>query len=270
MYSEDCSFDNKDPQGDLAGKSSVGRRIADKSLKMVGPPHSAASIDEKLAQLATMTARLFNAEICLLLLLESGEPPENRFKLYSGYRPLPATVYAQWVKKAEAIARKAVAAGGPLVEEYSVACHPGAMNREEAGPRECMIASHICIEGRTIGVVNVASEKNSRLFNAENMQLLGVVSWFVGQSLQVVQLESLLISQFALMAVAQEAQYTLGNALAVASQRPEQLAKMLAKSFYREMVKVGFNSAQIINAAAEIVSQLSDNLQKHRKRNRRA
>jgi hypothetical protein len=40
----------------------------------------------------------------------------------------------------------------------------------------------------------------------------------------------------------------------------------VAKSFFREMTRAGFDAGQIIGAASEIISQLSTTLNRHGKR----
>ena len=47
---------------------------------------------------------------------------------------------------------------------------------------------------------------------------------------------------------------------------PEKVSKLLAKSFYKEMSKLGFQANHIIYAASEIITQLSISLEKHKKR----
>ncbi|RMD51913.1 MAG: GAF domain-containing protein, partial [Nitrospirae bacterium] len=47
---------------------------------------------------------------------------------------------------------------------------------------------------------------------------------------------------------------------------PERLAKLLAKTFYKEMVRAGFGPNHIINAASEIISLLNNNLNRCKKR----
>jgi hypothetical protein len=278
-YSADCSLvdnggdssvarDGDPVLGNVVRKMHFRASNIDKRIGIVGCFHLSESIGERLTQLAAMTAGCCDADICLVLLFEREEPSAIRFNVYSGHRTLPPMVHARWVERAEAIARKAIAADTPLGNKDSVASRPGAMG-ETTELRACMVASPIRIDGRTIGYVNVADERDSWLFNAEDRGLMDTVSWLVGQSLKAAQLESVLSSQFAQMAVAQEARHTVVDALAVASQKPGLLSKILAKAFYREMVRLGLDSAHIINAASEIITQISENLQKHKDRNRR-
>ncbi len=58
----------------------------------------------------------------------------------------------------------------------------------------------------------------------------------------------------------------MGASLGSAFHNPDQVAKIYAKSFYKEMARGGFGANQIISAASEIISQLNDNLEQHSKR----
>ena len=44
------------------------------------------------------------------------------------------------------------------------------------------------------------------------------------------------------------------------------MANILAKSFFKEMTRAGFGSSQIVNAASEIIAQLSGSLNRHSRR----
>ena len=100
-----------------------------------------------------------------------------------------------------------------------------------------MISTPIIQNQNIIGVINASDPKSNRAFNLDDLHLLEVVALFVGKSIQVVQLQSILSSRFAQMALAQEAQQTIGNAMAHVSKNPNQLAKILAKSFFKEMTR---------------------------------
>ena len=93
-----------------------------------------------------------------------------------------------------------------------------------------------------------------------------MVALFVGKAIQVVQLQNILKSRFAQVALMQFAERDIGSALAGAAQNPDQVARILARSFFKEMTRAGFGSSQIINAASEIVGQLSGSLRRHSKR----
>jgi hypothetical protein len=52
--------------------------------------------------------------------------------------------------------------------------------------------------------------------------------------------------------------------LRTAYQNPEAVARVLARSFFKELTKAGFAPAQIISATTEIIDQLNTQL-KHEK-----
>jgi L-methionine (R)-S-oxide reductase len=127
----------------------------------------------------------------------------------------------------------------------------------------CIIASPLRVNGDVIGVMNLISRREAQRFGPEEVAFAEIVAWFVGQALNAVRLRSVLSSAFAQRAIAQVSEHRLAEAVSISSKQPQQLARILAKSFYGEMVKVGLDSGQIIDAASEIISQLSCNLKKH-------
>ena len=117
-----------------------------------------------------------------------------------------------------------------------------------------------------MGVVNVTDCKNGKPFRPGDLNLLDIVAMFIGKSIQTLQLQSILNSRFAQMALIQEAQQNIGSSLKSVLHNPDQIAKIVAKSFYKEMTRAGFGSSQVINVASDIISQLNSNLQRHSKR----
>lgn len=255
IHGENCKAEDRDLREDtVPGKSEFDTCASAKYPAEVHPPASA--FDKQVVQLAAMTAGLFNAPTCLLLLLDGEELSKSRLKLYCGHRQPPRTVCAQCIDKASVMARQTISVGKPIMEEHSDACSFCSFDGSNAAYAGCMIAMPICVGNKTVGAISVRSEMNP-LFNADDMQLVRAASWFVGQSLRRAELENLLDSQFAQLAVAREAHSSLADLSSVAIHSPAHLARTLAKSFYREMIKVGLSRAEVINAASEIISQVS-------------
>ena len=96
-----------------------------------------------------------------------------------------------------------------------------------------------------------------------------MVGLFVDKAIQMVQLQNILNSRFFQMALLQSAEKEVGSTLASAIQNPDQLARIVAKSFYKEMPRAGFGSGQFINIGSEIIEQLSSCLNRHSKRRER-
>lgn len=224
------------------------------------------SFDENMQQLVAMAAKILNAENCSLMLLSDGEMEDLRMRVCASYGPLPASAYKESPGKGEGIAGRVLATGKALLIDDIHHSEFAQWARHANDPRKSLISSPVTINGRIIGVVNVSGHLHGRAFNMDDLNLLDVVSLFIGKAIQVVQLQNILNSRFAQLALVQTAEKDLGGSLASAVQNPDQVAKILAKSFYKEMTRAGFGSSQIINAASEIIAQLSGSLTRHSKR----
>ncbi|PWB57016.1 MAG: GAF domain-containing protein [Nitrosomonadales bacterium] len=224
------------------------------------------SFDDNMRQLAEMAAKILNAENCSLMLLNDGEMENLRMRVCASYGPLPAAAYKESTRKGEGIAGRVVVTGKALLIDDIHHSEFAQWARHANDPRKSLISSPITINGRIIGVVNVSGHIHERAFNMDDLNLLDVVSLFIGKAIQVVQLQNILNSRFAQLALVQSAEKDLGSSLASAVQNPDQVAKILAKSFYKEMTRAGFGSSQIINAASEIIAQLTGSLNRHSKR----
>jgi hypothetical protein len=71
------------------------------------------------------------------------------------------------------------------------------------------------------------------------------------------------------MTLKRSSDQTIGDIVTQSIQNPSQLSKMLARSFYTEMTRAGFDFSQIIGAATEIISELASNVRKHSDRKQR-
>ena len=213
------------------------------------------SVDEGLQALAGLAAQTLNARHSVIMLNEGGN---EEMKL----RAVASFGKSTWTQLTEALcetATQVISTGRPLLLEDCDATQSAA---KPAG----LICAPIQASAKTIGALQLAAPRFKRAFTADDLSLLELVALFVGKSLHILQLQNILNSRFTQIALAQEADRTIGSALAANGEDADRVAKILAKSFYREMAKAGFSSNQIIGAASEIISQLSANLQKHTKR----
>lgn len=230
------------------------------------------SLEGDLQQLAEVTAKIADAENCSIMLLNDGDPENLRMSVCACYGSLPAAAYNESIGKGDGIAGRVIATGLPLLIENIDRSEFSQWARRTNDPRKSLMSLPITIGKRIIGVVNVSGQVHGDAFKQADLNLLKVVALFIGKSIQVDQLQSILNSRFAQLALVQEAKKNLDGSIGSigsigsAFQHPDQAARILAKSFYREMAKAGFSSNQIINAASEIIHQLSSNLQRHSKR----
>lgn len=225
------------------------------------------SLDDNLLQLAEKTAKILGAQNCSIMLLNDGEPENPRMKVCASHGPLPAAAYKESVRKGEGIAGYVVATGKSLFIEDINKSEFANRARHASNPHKSLLCSPIRINTRIAGVVNVTGcNKSEESFEPDDLNLLDVVALFIGKSIQAIQLQNVLNSRFAQMALIQEAQKNIGNSLGSVLHNPDQIAKIMAKSFYKELTRAGFGSGQIINVASDIIAQLNSNLQRHSKR----
>ncbi len=224
------------------------------------------SLNDNLAQLAEMTAKILSATNCSIMLLNDGKSDNLLMSVCASYGPMQAAAYKELTGKGAGIAGHVIATGQSLLIEDINCSEFAKLARRASEPSKSLISSPITISGQIVGVVNISGHSCGCVFNLVDLNLLNVVALFIGKSIQTIQLQSILDSRFAQLALAQEAKNSMGASLGNVMHNPDQVAKIFAKSFYEEMARGGFGSNQIISAASEIISQLSNNLQQHSKR----
>lgn len=212
------------------------------------------SVDDGLKALAALAAQTLNARYSIII-MRDGADARLREAASFGKSPFANPLEAL----AEPVAQ-VIESGRPLLlDEYD---EP----RVETSTPPCLMCAPIHASGKRIGVLAIADPRYKKRFGGDDLQLLELVALFLGKSLHILQLQHVLNSRFTQIALAQEADRAIGSALAANGEDADKVAKILAKSFYREMAKAGFSSNQIIGAASEIIAQLSANLQKHTRR----
>jgi GAF domain-containing protein len=223
---------------------------------------AAGTLEESLHQQAAMTAAVLGAASCSIMLLGSGEGPDVRMSMYARHGQLPDAALKTSIGRGEGIAGRVLAKGVALlvpdIAKSDLA--PLARGQEQVGAS--LMCAPIRIDGKIVGVINAASTAGQPAFGDTELRLLEVTALFIGKSIQVQQLQHLLDSRFAQMALLQEGKERVGESVRLAYRNPEDVAKILARSFFREMTKAGFESAQIVSAASELIEQLNLHLQK--------
>jgi GAF domain-containing protein len=127
------------------------------------------------------------------------------------------------------------------------------------------LCSAIRSGGRAVALLHVSGPIDKPRFDGDDLRLLELIAVYIGKSLQVAQLQNVLNSRFAQIALAHSVENTVGEVLA-AVHHPAAIVRILAKSFYREMTRMGFGTNDVINAASQIISELSVSLKRHARR----
>lgn len=218
---------------------------------------SDGSLEATLQGQARACAHMLRADSCSVMLLSGGGKDERlRVHAHAGAPGdrLPAAALEASIGRGEAICGQVLASGQALLVEDIGKSAYALLARRPQDPGRSMMSAPIRIEGRTVGVANVAGAG----FAQADLVMFEVICLFIGKSVQVAQLQHLLDSRFARQALAQEAD----GAPPAAYRNPDEVARILARSFYKELSRAGFEAAQIVGAASEIIDQLNNKLHK--------
>lgn len=212
-----------------------------------------------------MAARLLAADTCMIMLIAGNIGDRLTFRTYCSELSTDGPARKDQTRQGESAARCAISAGRPLLIDGR-SCDVRLVGTSKAASCvERIVVSPIRIGREIVGAINFFKVDRTRC-DAALLAATEIVASLVGQSLHALRLESLLHSRFAQLAIFVASGNKAEQALTVARGGVGQLAGILAKSFYREMVRLGCDSGQIVDAASEIISLLSGSLKKHRDR----
>jgi L-methionine (R)-S-oxide reductase len=215
------------------------------------------SLDESLQHQATLTAALLGAGSCSIMLLNSGAPGQLRMTVHARCGNLPDAALAASVGQGEGICGRVLASGEALLIDDVAHSELAALAQGREGVGGSLMSAPLRVDGKIVGVINVAGAKEGPAFTQADLQLLNIIALFIGKSVQVQQLQRLLDSRFSQLALLQEARDQVQDKVRLAYRNPEDAAKILARSFFKEMTKAGFESGQIVSAATELIEQLN-------------
>lgn len=205
------------------------------------------SMQECLSKLSELTAAIVGARDCIILLFDEAEVAGAAFPDEACFGSLASRLSARGKGASPVI---------PLAGRGS------ASGGDAGGHKENMVSA-IVLHGRTVGVIHARGPLHQRDFSMEDLYFFNVVTPIVARSIQVNQLQNILKSRFAQLALSRMDESTTGNLTGGIVDHPNQIARLLARAFYREMLKAGFDFNQILFAATEVISELSTSLRKH-------
>lgn len=210
------------------------------------------SLDESLSELSSMVAEALNARQCAITMLSERRVAEIGLRPGAEFGGVPT----------------------PGSEMASIDGHgrprryPVSLSGSDSNLRDKMFCAMV-LQGKTIGVVYAYQPQQRHCFSVEDLRLLDILTLLIAKAIQAIQLQQILESRFTQIALTRSSEKTVGEIVAGSAQNPNQIARILAKSFYREMTDAGFNFNQIIHAASEIISELSNSVRKHRDEHKR-
>jgi len=223
------------------------------------------NLDTRLRELAGHAARAVGGATCSIMLLSEGDASAPRLKLWASTETLPRSAWAERPGLGEAIVGRVLQDGRELVVEDVQQSEFAALARRRGNVGSSFMCVPVAIGSRMIGVMNFANTIGAPPFAKSELMLASIAATLVGKSVQVERLQTLLRSRVAQATLAKE-EKQLARSLTNGSVPPAQIAKMLAKSFYRDLAAAGFEAGQIIAAASEMISLVSTNIGRHKKR----
>jgi GAF domain-containing protein len=224
-----------------------------------------------LDELALRAAQVTEAASCSIMLISEGDDDAPRLKLWASTHKLPSAAWLETPARGESIAGRVLELGQALViadiaqSEFARLARYRNKKLDAGGVGSSFICAPITVEGRIIGVINLCSSSSQPPFSAADLNIVGIMTALIGKSVQVDRMQLLLRSRIAQMAAA-KAEKQVAEHLTAGVMPPSRVAKLLAKSFYRDLAAAGFEPGQIIEAASEIIAQISGDVSRAKKR----
>lgn len=222
-------------------------------------------LESRLDELARLAARATAAASCSIMLRTGDDREAPTLKLWACTEKLPADAWSGKSDNVESIAGRVLEQGEPILITDIQKSEFAALARRRASIGFSFISTPIQTGQRTVGVMNLSGRPEAPPFGDADLTLANIVAALIGRSVQVEWLRKLVRSRVAQATLARES-HAAATRLTDGSLPPSRLAKMLAKSFYRDLAAAGFSSGQIIEAASEIIGQISGDLTRHKKR----
>ncbi len=192
------------------------------------------------------------------------------------WRANGASATGQWSRGKNDAPLKAVRLADGLQTAH-VEAVPEATRKQNGGnePDEALnsLIFPIYIAGKDMGIVRFTNIQELLPVPEEQMILGALLSRLIGQAVETQQLRQMLAAQYTNYAMQQhfakkkKSVDDFRTQILQSVQQPEKVAKMVAKAFFKDLRRAGFEVKQILIVASEIIDNLNLLL---RKTNRRA
>lgn len=218
-----------------------------------------------LGALVDLAASVTDAATCSIMLLSEGEHDAPRLKLWGSTKGLPSSAWNETPGRGESIAGRVLEQSAPLLISDIRASEFAPLARERENLGVSFICTPIAVGKHVIGVMNLSSRIGSPPFDESDLGLAEIVATLIGKSVQVERLQVLIRSRVAQVSLAKEEKEVVAR-LTDGAVPPVRVAKLLAKSFFKDLTSAGFDPSQIIEAATEIIALVSNDISRYKKR----
>ena len=222
-----------------------------------------------LQEMVRLAASVTDAAACSIMLLSEGDEARPRLKLWcTTEQGLPPSAWRETPGRGESIAGRVLERDASLLVADLGASEfaPLARRRDSLGASCLCVPVHV--GSAVIGVMNLSSRPDAEPFDASDQRLAEIVATLIGKSVQVDRLQTLLRSRVVQASLAREEQAAVTR-LTDGSVPPARLAKLLARTFFKDLASAGFEPGQIIEAASEIVTMVSEDIKRFKRRTSR-
>lgn len=222
-------------------------------------------LSKRIEDLARYAAQATETAACSISLLAEDEANAPRLKLFASTETLPDSAWSEAAGPGNGIDGKVIAQGKALLiadirnSEFA----PPARKRKDLGGS--YIGIPIVVDDSMIGVMNLSNHAGTPAFDESDLRLAGIVAALIGKAIQVERLQTLLRSRIAQLTLVREEKNVVRR-LTGGTLPPSRLAKLLAKSFHKDLADAGFEAGQIIEAASEIITQITTDIERFGKR----
>jgi hypothetical protein len=141
------------------------------------------------------------------------------------------------------------------VQEFWESWQAGRSFQKERNVKK--LIAPIRVNGEIVGNICIPDDAvNHRNAHPLNTELYSTICAHVGFALELQHLRQMSANQYP------SEQSTLDYHIFAAARKPEQVAKIIARSFYKHLRKAGFETKQILIVATEIIENLNRTLSK--------
>jgi GAF domain-containing protein len=218
----------------------------------------------RLEALVALAASVTDAASCSIMLLSEGEDDAPRLKLWCSTESLPASAWNETPGRGESIAGRVLEQGTPLLITDIRASEFAPLARRRGDLGGSFICAPIAVGKQVIGVMNLSNRLGSPPFDRSALELAEIVAALIAKSVQVERLQTLLRSRLAHSSLAREEKEVVAR-ITEGTVPTARVAKLLAKSFFRDLASAGFEPGQIIEAASEIIALISTDIRRFRR-----
>jgi len=224
--------------------------------------------ERALSGLMDTVAAMFSAGRVSLMLVDSVGSLGQKLRLVALHGELPETAWNERSEESQSIAAQVLASRQSLVVNDINVSAMKVMRRHSDEPASFM-ACPIPVSGIYAGVLNISKRENGQPFSGQDLAIAEFAAILVGRAIELGRLHGMLNSSFAKMAMVLEEVSNSRSFMDLSVQEPQRMAKILAKTFYREMSRCGLSANQIIHVASEIISEMTNSIVRHQRRQKR-